>query len=203
MYLGAARTEKGFTLLPDLVSSVFEHRPILDVHFHIQVTPQILGYTRDVGVAVSQLRKLGSPRLTLIEEPLSREAYHSTLEKADVLLLMYHPDRYRVRSSGIAVESIISASTIIASKGTFPAELAGCAGIGLDYGESAVNAISAIIRDRDTYRRLAEERRCWYLDNFNARAFVDRLLSPRHRWQPALTTPSTPLRDSTVWKRLL
>ncbi len=202
MYLGAARTEKGFVVLPDVVSQCLKKG--LKVRFTIQVTPQILGYTPDIERAVEQLKEIDDPRVKLLEEPLSQPDYKRTLSHADIVLLCYQPDRYAVRSSGIAVEAVLSEATIIATQNTFPAFLSGDAGIQISDASEIVDAITRVARNRKGYQIAARARRQWYLNQYGSEAFVNALV--RHKCQDINTThafATHKFEDSTRWRRLI
>jgi len=179
-YLGPARTEKGFTKLPQLVEEARSLK--LGVQFTIQVTPQILGYTADVKVAVDALRSLVDPSgptsLRLIDSPLNPVDYAREISAQDALLLHYDPERYGVRSSGIAVEGIVCENTLIATSGTFPAHIGGDSAISVGYDESALAAIEELLQRRDDYARRASERRQWYLNTHSSSVYLETLLRP-------------------------
>lgn len=204
VYLGAARTEKGFTALPALVISILKIRPALNVRFHIQVTPQILGYTPDVLNAVNELKEIDDARLTLIDSTLSVEAYRSMLRLADVMILLYDPQRYRVRSSGLAVEAILSCATIITSTDTFPAHIGGPSAISLGPGQNPSEAIIEILRNRSHFVKLARERRDWYLRNHSLDAFVETMTGRKGERIRDFILPGTHrYEENTPWIPLL
>ncbi|MEZ5558729.1 MAG: hypothetical protein R3E86_09350 [Pseudomonadales bacterium] len=177
-YLGAARTEKGFNQLPDMISEILRDGAAAEVRFHIQATPQMLGYTDDVRDAIDRLRAIDDERLTLVTAPLSQAEYQSILEWTDVLLVPYQLDRYRVRGSGIAVEGVIAGANLISTEGTFPAYLAGDAGVAVKPGAPLAPALLTIIADRRHYYERACERREWYIRNHSSEQFVQELESP-------------------------
>jgi hypothetical protein len=204
VYLGAARTEKGFCAIPEFVRDVLSIRPAINIHFYIQITPQILGYTPDVAEAVNQLRLLEERRVTLIENPLSSDGYRSMLSLADVMLLMYEPDRYRVRSSGLAVEAVLSQASVLARADTFPAHLAGPSGIALENGDDPRDALQKLYVEWPYYSVKAQERRSWYLRNHSPEIFTDQILSRRGSFVQDYIVPGAYRYESAnAWKRLL
>ena len=202
-YLGAARTEKGFCRLPDLVE-----RGLLRyggrVSFFIQGSPQIMGYTADVQAAVRRLQDLNHPDLTVATEPLSGPDYDQQLNSADVLLLPYDEARYRVRGSGIAVEALLNGAILLATKGTFPEYIGGEAAVGVGQSERLIDGLEHIVENFDTLAERAQERRQWYLETHSNKAFYDNIV---------LTTPGTVetataaekffVEDSTQWQSLV
>ena len=203
MYLGAARTEKGFPTLPPAIRAILDRSPRMNIRFYIQITPQILGYTPDVLKAVEALKDIEDDRLVLLESPLSQANYQQLLANADVMLLNYVPDRYRFRGSGIAVESVLSTTSVIAPTGTFPAFIAGESGVATEFPEGIEEAIRHIYENIDEFRAKAAKRKAWYLSEHSAEKFVS-VLQPESTCSRVHTdTPSTRYVDQTEWEPLL
>lgn len=177
MYLGPARTEKGFVKLPPFVRETLERTSAPSLRFTIQVTPQILGYTADVAAAVEGLRAIDDPRLMLIVDPLSLADYRTLLGRADVLLMPYDAERYRHRSSGIAVEAVLAEATIVATRDTFPAHLAGPAGVVIDDSGISAAAIERILDARPDFEARARARKSWYLTEHSQARFAESALA--------------------------
>jgi len=202
-YLGAARTEKGFTLLPRILNDLFCIDLPVDIEVYIQATPQILGYTPDVKDAVGQLKEIDDTRLELSETPLDLQAYQRRLAHADIMLLLYDPERYAFRGSGIAVESIISDTTVVTTEDTFPAFLAGDAGVAVPWGESPVPAILGVLNHIDRYRTAAQERREWYLHAHSASVFANKVSAGGTPVDATMIAGQPRYEDTTQWRRLI
>ena len=200
-YLGPARTEKGFVKLPDLVAKVMERK--LEVEFVVQVTPQILGYTPDVKEAVEQLRNLPQHSLRLLETPLSTEDYNREMSMLDVLVLNYHPDRYRVRGSGIAVEAVAAGKNCIVTPDTFPAFIVGDAGVEVDFSANAADAIEQLMESRHSFRARASARRSWYLEAFSGPNFVRTLMQPTGQVDTHIVPGTRRYTDPVPWQNLI
>lgn len=201
IYLGAAREEKGFTKLPELVANVLAD-PELDVEFVIQASPQIVGYAPAILQAVEALQSVDDTRLTLLLETMSQRDYRDVLLGADVVLLNYERDRYRVRGSGIAVETVLVAATAVVTPETYPAYVAAEAGVAVEYEESAADAVRAVLADRVGHRQRAVARRSRYLVEHGAGAFLRRFASV-HAQAGVVPAPEEPrVEDATVWRRL-
>ncbi|MGB8465186.1 MAG: glycosyltransferase, partial [Terrimicrobiaceae bacterium] len=56
---------------------------------------------------------------SLIARPLDDDTYLQLLKSADVLLLPYHLDKYRDRTSGVFCEAMASAKPVITTEGSF------------------------------------------------------------------------------------
>ena len=203
VYLGAARTEKGFTTLPEVVEEIVGKNN--EINFILQASPQIMGYTPDVEDAVNRLLHIEGDRLTLIKEVQSPEQYQELLGRADIILLCYDEARYRVRSSGIAVEAIINEALIVATQGTFTHHVAQQSGVGIKYGDtdSIVAAIRQIAEEIDEFRAQAKERKKAYLSEHSTQSFVGKLASKGQLSRLALQGPFEKYTDSTPWKSLI
>jgi glycosyltransferase involved in cell wall biosynthesis len=126
VYLGPARIEKGFHLIPDIVQCTIEFLRQEGfrenkVNFTLQCSPQIVGYPPQVLKAIERLRTYGKNIVTLVSETLSTEGYLSLLARAHVVLLPYGVHEYRVRSSGIVSEALSLNKIIVTTTGTYPA----------------------------------------------------------------------------------
>ena len=200
-YLGAARTEKGFTALPEVVEKVLALSD--EVVFLIQVSPQIMGYTQDVKQAVLKLKALEGRRVRLIEETQSPEQYMQSLAQSDVILLCYEKDRYKVRSSGIAVEAILNSASIIATKNTFPDYVSGESGVGIEptMVDSIVSGITAITGSRQEYRERALRRRAEYLVENSVSNFTKKVLTRKGSMEEPEAVEY--FDDTTPWKMLV
>jgi glycosyltransferase involved in cell wall biosynthesis len=126
VYLGPARIEKGFHLIPEIVQFTMEFLKREGfredkVNFTLQCTPQIIGYTPQVLKAIERLQTYGKNIVTLVPEILSTEDYFSLLDRAHVILLPYGVNEYRVRSSGIVAEALSLNKIIVTTAGTYPA----------------------------------------------------------------------------------
>lgn len=202
-YLGAARAEKGFTTLPQAIRKTLSSTPRLNINFNIQITPQIMGYTPEILGAVEELKQIDDERLLLIDQPLSQDEYLQLLADADVMLLNYTPNNYKFRGSGIAVEAVLSGTTIIAPKATFPAYIAGDSGVFTDYPGGLDTAIQQIHADLPGYRTKAKKRREWYLAEHSAEKFIQVLDTPTHKVDVDIQTQSHRYADTTQWQPLL
>jgi glycosyltransferase involved in cell wall biosynthesis len=112
--LGGGRRDKGFGLLPEIVSYI-EGR-MSGVDFIIQ-GPRKEECLDDV---VGRLRKHGTVRL--LSNVLSPKEYEAALRASDMLLLPYLAG-YKMRGSGVAVEAIANGIPFVCSAGTAMEEL--------------------------------------------------------------------------------
>lgn len=119
-YLGDARSEKGYQHLPRIVGDLW--RDCIaprKATFVIQSNYNIPRGETPAIVARSQLRRLASTNVTLLEEPLASDEYWKLIHSADVSLLPYDRDNYYARSSGILVESLAAGVPVLVPAGTW------------------------------------------------------------------------------------
>ncbi|MFC3301134.1 glycosyltransferase family protein [Parvularcula lutaonensis] len=126
--LGSARMEKGFHLLPDVIRRTYEFaqdRSFADeIHFVIQATPQIIGREDAIQRAIDKINSLGKERVQLLEHSLSVDEYRNLLLAADVVLMPYAKDKYRVRGSGVISEAIAASKFAVATDDSYPGHMA-------------------------------------------------------------------------------
>lgn len=123
LYIGDARSEKGYHLIPKLVEDVWKDYVATGrVRFRIQSNFNIpQGEPRAV-IARQQLELLASRMPSAIElwkQPMTSEQYKEFLLSGDINLLMYDTTNYYARSSGILVESLSTAMPVLAPAGSW------------------------------------------------------------------------------------
>ena len=69
--------------------------------------------------ALINFRSAKAKSVSLIKRPLDDESYLQLLKDADVLLLPYHLDKYRDRTSGVFCEAMTSGKPVITTEGSF------------------------------------------------------------------------------------
>lgn len=106
-YLGDAREEKGYQFLPRLIDFMEKRYPGEDRFcFCLQSNYSVFGGELSVQTAVQEIKKRRDPKVRQIFEPLSETAYRALLENTDMELLLYAPEKYKARSSGIFAEAM-------------------------------------------------------------------------------------------------
>ena len=176
-YLGAARAEKGFLVIPDLLEALFTDASFNGrVRFVVQCTAQIVGYSPDIEQAIRRLEAMEGPQLKLIRHTQSPEEYLQTLRDAHFLLLFYDADRYRVRGTGIAVEAVSMGRAIVARTDTVPAYLGGeCAVAGGDVSEVG-RQLKAAVGDVGARMRCARDRALAYREAHSTARYIRKVL---------------------------
>jgi glycosyltransferase involved in cell wall biosynthesis len=119
-YLGEARVEKGFHLLPFLVDHLRSNPATKGkVSFCIQTGASHQNQHGWVLGAREQLTAMAQkdPNIVL-HDFLSEDEYHRALMTLDVLILPYGPGDYTRRGSGVATEALAAGKAIVVSRGT-------------------------------------------------------------------------------------
>lgn len=120
VYLGDARSEKGYHHLPRLLGDLWpDYVAPGRVVFTIQSNFNVHEGEPEAVVARAQLEGFPRDRVRLACDPLSVDAYSDLLLSADVVLLPYDRDNYYARSSGILVEALAAGVPVVVPAGTW------------------------------------------------------------------------------------
>lgn len=104
-FLGEAREEKGYLLIPSIVKNVLFQGG--DVKFVIQSGSNAVNQTKAIAEAKQQVERLAEAnptRITLIQGTPSQEEYLKIFKQIDILCMPYLPEHYRDRGSGVYYE---------------------------------------------------------------------------------------------------
>ena len=119
-YVGDARTEKGFQLLPRVVDDCAADRALKDsVHFAIQANYNVPQGEPHCVVAKSQLQTAGGVRVELMDRALAAEQYDRLVERSDIGLLLYLRENYYARTSGVLLEYLSAGIPVIVPANTW------------------------------------------------------------------------------------
>ncbi|HUY93178.1 MAG TPA: hypothetical protein VMV10_30900 [Pirellulales bacterium] len=128
-YIGEARENKGFHLLPYVLNRAFES-PFADrIRFHIHAyssDPQSPFYRQIVP-------RLVRPNVELYREKLTDDEYDDLLSRLDIVLFPYTRANYHAQTSGIFSEAMAHGKTAIVPRGTWMARQAAKFGGGLAF----------------------------------------------------------------------
>ncbi len=121
-YLGDARPEKGFGLLPDLARAAAEKgylpgkmRLLIQSNFNIPGGEEGM---REALAGILRFRNLG---IEFQHGPFCPERYAELLTSSDIVLLPYVAPLYQRRSSGILAEAMVAGKVTVAPQGTWMA----------------------------------------------------------------------------------
>ena len=120
-YMGDARWEKGFELLPAIVDELRARLAgQIKLKFRVQVGSSSGNDTAAIGMARQRLQRLASlepDALELIPGGISDRQYLDALRTTDLVLLPYEPTQYRIRGSGVATECATAGVPMVISPG--------------------------------------------------------------------------------------
>jgi len=150
VYLGSARSEKGFQYLPSLVRDLRDLREHGNIEFILQAFADPEPVIWD---AIEEL-KTELRGVTLLEDPLTEQQYYDLLNSADILLLLYDPLRYYSRSSCVFVEGIISGTPMLLFRGSWMSSVMPN-GIGESVADPSqiASALRRMVTNYDVYKR--------------------------------------------------
>ncbi len=178
VYLGDARIEKGYHLLPGMIESVLRARN--DVRFIVQSNVS----EDPPGEIVGAVRKMRTfpDRVAVVDRPLRSDEYYRFLNQADGVILPYCPTVYRRRTSGIFAEAMAFGKPAVVTRGTWmDSELPkfyNC-GISFDYSDSSglARAVLELLSDIDDYRRRARDASAKWRRFHNPGTYMDILMA--------------------------
>lgn len=119
VYLGDARTEKGYRYLPHLVADLAVDGP--PARFTFQSNFNVPGGEPAPAVARAQLAAFPEDQVRLVTLPMSGDEYRRLLLDADVVLIPYDRDNYYARSSGVFAEALVAGKPVVVPAGTWMA----------------------------------------------------------------------------------
>lgn len=176
LYAGAARRDKGFGLVVDLVRLLAAKNA--DIAITVQITPDHYGKYDDATRAdIARLETTSYAPLTLIRKTPSPEEYAATFP-GSICLQPYDVAEFRDRVSGVTLDALAHGCPIVATAGTWTAALIAPHNAGIvlsDPNAESLHAATCALRaDYSGYRRRAlaaaqaREGRSW-------QPFLDRL----------------------------
>ncbi|WP_228025780.1 glycosyltransferase [Synechocystis salina] len=122
VYLGDARSEKGYQHLPALVADLWADylKPGL-AKFTIQSNYNVAGGEEVILEAKLKLCQYPRSAVELIDHALEPDAYYRLLASADMVVLPYNPMNYQ-RTSGVLTEALAAGKPVVVPQGSWLAE---------------------------------------------------------------------------------
>jgi glycosyltransferase involved in cell wall biosynthesis len=113
-YVGEARTNKGFHLLPRLVRRAAETH-VRGVEFHVH------SFAHDSSAAFLKraIAGLRHPSVRLYPREMPADEYRRFLASLDLVVLPYTLDNYHTQTSGVFAEAMANGSLIVAPRGSW------------------------------------------------------------------------------------
>lgn len=117
-FLGEARHEKGFQLLPGVIDRLIQELgdDFQKIRFQLQTFSSPLNDTVEIKTARRTLENLAKTYDNIqILGKLSTEEYQTAIDETDICFLGYEPESYRIRGSGVAVEMLAGGKMLLTS----------------------------------------------------------------------------------------
>ncbi len=150
LYAGAARRDKGFSLIVDLVELLAREgaRTPIAVQVSADHYGKLDAQTRS---DIARLQAAGYSALTLVPQTLTPQEY-SGLFAGSICLQPYDRNDFRDRVSGVTLDALAHACPIVATAGTWSAELIKPYGAGVELDTmSAASLLQAARRIEQDY----------------------------------------------------
>jgi UDP:flavonoid glycosyltransferase YjiC (YdhE family) len=119
LYAGAARRDKGFSTVVDLVALLAARGEQIPIA--VQISPQHFG-KYDVGTIddINRLRRIGYPHLEIIDETLEPDDYQA-LFSGSLCLQPYERSEFIDRVSGVTLDALSHGCPVVTTAGTWMA----------------------------------------------------------------------------------
>jgi len=154
-YLGDARTNKGFHLIPEAINHVTTVLGTDAIHWKIQANIRNHQEWQTVQ-AVNLLKSM--PFINLHHEPMSTDDYHKTMAEIDIFMLPYTLENYHSQTSGVFSETRGLGKVSVVTKGTWMAgEIKNNGGGMLCNPEDSKSLADAIVECIEAYPQLSAE----------------------------------------------
>ncbi|HEX4984461.1 MAG TPA: hypothetical protein VFV71_00185 [Burkholderiales bacterium] len=182
LYAGAARQDKGFPLVADLAALMAREGDATPLA--VQVSADHYGkYDARTRADIERLRASGHRALRLIEQSLQPQEY-AGLFRGSICLQPYDREAFRDRVSGVTLDALTHACPVVATAGTWSAELVDRHGAGVALEDLSAGGLLAAVRE--VQRDYA---------GFQQRARLAGEALNRESWHPLLDQlPATPVR---------
>ena len=152
LYAGAARQDKGFSAVVDLVAFLADTGS--DVPVVIQASPDHYDrYDPEAKAALSRLRSVRYPFLRVVRETLEPSAY-SDLFRGAICLQPYRRWDFADRVSGVTLDALSAGCPVVATDGTWMARVIRRFDAGKGVGDLSPESLMAAVHDiRSDYGR--------------------------------------------------
>jgi glycosyltransferase involved in cell wall biosynthesis len=156
-YVGEARTNKGFHLLPRLVRRAAEAN-VQGVEFHLHT------FAHDSSAAFLRraLAGLRHPSVRLYRDEMPAAEYRRFLASLDLAVLPYTLDNYHAQTSGVFAEAMANGSLVVAPRGSWMSQQLNECGGGATFcpndAEDLARVTLRLIAERDRYAAQRESR---------------------------------------------
>lgn len=125
VYLGDAREEKGFHLLPAFIEIAHKLNPdiVFTIQIHMTGSHNSNLNIQNTALQLENMRLQKPNHIILLQGELAEESYLAILAEASHVLLLYDVKSYQLRSSGILAQALSHGTQAVAPYGTSLAEI--------------------------------------------------------------------------------
>ena len=178
VYLGDARAEKGFGMLPFSTLALTDRFGAGRLQFVFQAFVSSVHH-REMQEAIDRIESFDLPNVHLIKRPLSVSAYQTLLDSADLVILPYNNNGYRSRTSGPFVEALCAGKPVVAPARTWMARQLGHSGAGTLFQEPTDESFfAACVAAIESYQTIANNSRTFsraYSDYHSPASFMEHM----------------------------
>ncbi|MFO0890116.1 MAG: hypothetical protein U0790_13380 [Isosphaeraceae bacterium] len=185
-YVGEARANKGFDLLPRLLARAEEREMArsFELHVHAHCGDPLAPFYRRT---MSGLRH---PSVTLYHETMDDRQYGEFMAGLDIVALPYTTDNYHSQTSGVFSEAMGSGKIVVVPKGTWLSTQLGRYLGGMSFSpldcEDFSDAVLEIVRDPLPHAVAAAERATLWRQFHNPDRLIGLLEGTRSRYSKAI-----------------
>jgi glycosyltransferase involved in cell wall biosynthesis len=176
VFLGGARSEKGFSILVEAARQMKDDKIQLVLQCHRDDPDDA-----DAAKAHEELERLSGQKVRLVPEPLDSARYYELLASADIVVIPYRVQNYRARTSGILVEALAAGKPVVVTNGTWMADQTVPEKVGVTFEDGNARdlrrAILELASSLEAYRQRALDHRSRWLSFHNPSRLVEMLLS--------------------------
>lgn len=168
VFPGGARAEKGFVLSCETVDILRD-----DAAISLALRARL---DKVSGLALHQaFAALDTTGIEIIDQDLSDDEFIDMIREADIVVIPYHAEAFRRRTSGILVDAMLLGKPVVVLEDTWLADIVGAEGIGLCVAPTAhglAEGIRAVARDHIRFAAAIEQARHAYLRTNTWKALV-------------------------------
>jgi hypothetical protein len=181
VYLGDARDEKGFHLLPDLVDALADQFfSEARARFVVQGNISVAGDNPMLSAARERLAAYPPGQVELMAEQLGVAAFHDLVRNADIVLLPYDPKAYARRSSGILIQALAAGRVVVVPAQTWlAAQVHPAASVLFGSDGTLADAVATAVDDWPRLSKGAQERAELFRAHHDPSRYITQLLRAR------------------------
>jgi glycosyltransferase involved in cell wall biosynthesis len=179
VYLGDARSEKGYQHLPNLIDALWQNYLQLNkVKFTIQSNYNIQAGEVEILAAKLALSQYPKSKIKLIDHPMQPDDYYQLLASADIVVLPYNPQNYQ-RTSGVLTEALAAGKPVVVPDGSWLAQQVDESRASIYHDpQDLPQAIIRLLKNLPTFTQSAQQFSLQWRSRQSPDYFLDCLLKP-------------------------